>query len=247
MGECMQTYFPGEIVVDEGFESSHCCVVKSGMGTQACVATKAAVVLPSPLGASKTQMWTINKRYTPRDGDLVLGIVTVRTSEYYKVDINSASDALLPTLSFNGATKRYCPRVEVGGRVYCIVVSTTDTNDCELSCISTTDSKSWSSQEAYLGHLTDGYVVSVSVALAASLAGESCCVLERLGSSWKFEVAIGLNGRVWISSSSVRQTLAIGQLLQALSRLDADKIDTPHLAALVKYIVRRSTEDCLSD
>lgn len=38
-------------------------------------------------------------------------------------------------------------------------------------------------------------------------------VLEEVGEKVRFEVAVGRNGKVWVDSGSVKETLTIGRLL----------------------------------
>lgn len=61
------------------------------------------------------RMWIDNyqKRYIPAAGDCVIGVVQSRAGEAYRVDIGSAQQALLPWLSFEGATKRNRPNIKV--------------------------------------------------------------------------------------------------------------------------------------
>lgn len=41
------------------------------------------------------------------------------------------------------------------------------------------------------------------------LLSPSCAVLEALGKYFKFELTVGLNGRVWVNSASVVHLIAI--------------------------------------
>ena len=52
-------------------------------------------------------------QYIPMVEDMVLGIVTEKTPDCYKVDIHSYSPAILPNLAFEGASKRNRPHLEV--------------------------------------------------------------------------------------------------------------------------------------
>lgn len=63
-------------------------------------------------------------RYIPRAGDRVLGTVTNRLGDYFRVDIGSADLALLNFLSFDGATKRNRPNVNIGDLIYGQIILT---------------------------------------------------------------------------------------------------------------------------
>ena len=52
-------------------------------------------------------------QYVPVKEEKVIGIVTNRGSDSYKVDIGGAMPASLPNLSFEGATKKNKPNIQV--------------------------------------------------------------------------------------------------------------------------------------
>jgi exosome complex component RRP40 len=53
------------------------------------------------------------KRYTPSPPEPVLGIITARHAEGYRVDIGSSQSASLDGLAFEGASKRNKPNLKV--------------------------------------------------------------------------------------------------------------------------------------
>ena len=52
-------------------------------------------------------------QYIPVKEERVIGIITNRGSDSYKVDIGGAMPASLPNLSFEGATKKNRPNIQV--------------------------------------------------------------------------------------------------------------------------------------
>uniref|UniRef100_A0A8C6BMH0 Exosome component 3 n=1 Tax=Monodon monoceros TaxID=40151 RepID=A0A8C6BMH0_MONMO len=52
------------------------------------------------------------KRYVPVKGDHVIGIVTAKSGDIFKVDVGGSEPASLSYLSFEGATKRNRPNVQ---------------------------------------------------------------------------------------------------------------------------------------
>ena len=52
-------------------------------------------------------------QYVPVKEERIIGIVTNRGSDSYKVDIGGAIPASLPNLSFEGATKKNKPNIQV--------------------------------------------------------------------------------------------------------------------------------------
>ncbi|PNJ26379.1 exosome complex component RRP40 isoform X2 [Pongo pygmaeus] len=58
------------------------------------------------------------KRYVPVKGDHVIGIVTAKSGDIFKVDVGGSEPASLSYLSFEGATKRNRPNVQaIGSRL----------------------------------------------------------------------------------------------------------------------------------
>ncbi len=57
-------------------------------------------------------MTTFNLQYVPVKGDPVIGVVKA-TGRSHRIDIRSAVPAALPELSFEGATKRNKPALQV--------------------------------------------------------------------------------------------------------------------------------------
>lgn len=127
-----------------------------------------------------------------------------------------APNALLPQLSFEGATKKTRPQLASGALVYARVTLANKHMDPELECVSSTTGKNDG-----LGPLTGGMVFSVSLSMARRLMlprpseQGGLVLLEELGSQGlPFEIAVGRNGKVWVDSGKVASTLSIGKALQ---------------------------------
>lgn len=52
-------------------------------------------------------------QYVPVKGDSVIGVVTARSGDVFKVDCGASEQASLSYLAFEGATKRNRPNVQV--------------------------------------------------------------------------------------------------------------------------------------
>lgn len=78
-----------------------------------------------------------------------------------------------------------------------------------------------------MGPLTGGMVFDVSAGFARRLMlgakKGGVVILDVVGEKVKFEVAVGRNGRVWIDSASVRETVTIGRLLVAADEASWDE------------------------
>ena len=60
-----------------------------------------------------TQILNILYKYIPAPQESVIGVVTARSGENWRVDIGSAHAASLDGLAFEGATKRNRPNLKV--------------------------------------------------------------------------------------------------------------------------------------
>ncbi|KAH7715762.1 exosome complex component RRP40 protein-like protein [Aphelenchoides avenae] len=151
------------------------------------------VTKPGILQRNGNQTWvdSFEKRYAPRAGDRVLGVVTGRAGENFKVDIGQA---LLNFFAFEGATKKNKPAVKTGDFIYGQVVLTAKQFEPELYCVD--------NQGNALGMgiiKTPGTLVPVSLWQARQMLRSDDTLLTPLGKDLKFEAFVGINGRVGIS------------------------------------------------
>ncbi|CAK9438791.1 uncharacterized protein LODBEIA_P30150 [Lodderomyces beijingensis] len=136
------------------------------------------------------------KRYVPRAHDYVVGTIVGSIGEYYKVQLQSFSPpVMLPFLGFANATKKNRPNLKVGQVVYARVVSS-DEVECEVVCYDAGNAR----DAGGFGVLDEsGLVVDVELNFARELLyNASSEVLALLSRKVQFEVAVGINGRVWI-------------------------------------------------
>ncbi|EOY20707.1 PREDICTED: putative exosome complex component rrp40 isoform X3 [Theobroma cacao] len=137
------------------------------------------------------------RQYTPCVEDTVLGIVVDSKADNFLIDIKGPVLAFLPVLAFEGGTRRNIPKFEVGTLLYLRVVKANFGMNPELSC---TDA---SGKAAEFGPLKDGYMFETSTGLSRKLlSSPTCPVLEALGKKLSFEIAVGLNGRVWVNAAT---------------------------------------------
>ncbi|TKA23977.1 hypothetical protein B0A50_06483 [Salinomyces thailandicus] len=168
---------------------------------------KAALWLEAPHG-----------RYQPAVGDLVIAQVHHSSTESYACALTSHTPfALLGQLAFEGASRKTRPQLKSGDLVYARVSRASKWEEAEIECFNASTGKSEG-----MGPLKDGMLFQISPAFARRLMmgadkdGRSkggVIVLEEVGQKVRFEVAVGRNGKVWIDSGSVRETLAVGKLL----------------------------------
>lgn len=104
--------------------------------------------------------------------------------------------AKLGETEFQGATKRNKPTLEEGMLIYARVSDTSRFDRPSITCISMTNTKQWSSGEAFFGELKGGFSFQISQAFAKSLLAKSkSSVWSELRKFVSFEVCVGVNGR----------------------------------------------------
>lgn len=74
------------------------------------------------------------RRYYPAVGDAVVGVITDRNAEQYRVRLHGITNAVLPVLAFDGATKRNKPNLAIGALVFARVAAVSKFMDTELTC-----------------------------------------------------------------------------------------------------------------
>jgi len=193
-------------------------------------ATAAGVVKRTP---DQVLVENLQKRYIPRQGDVVVGIVVYRMGEAYKVDIKASSQAYLPNLSFNGATRRNRPVLELGAIILARVESAHPDLDTELSCIEPDSKKSWNTGEIVFGELKGGFNFEVPISAAQRLLSVECFVLDRLGQDFAYELSVGQNGRVWLSAPSDRETVLLVQAIRRSFGMSDVQVE-PMIAKMVE-------------
>jgi exosome complex component RRP40 len=154
--------------------------------------------------------------------DVVIGVIKERAGENYKVDINSPYSAIMSLMAFDGATKRNRPDLKPGSLIYARMLSVNRDMDPELTCVSSSASqrKDWVTGLSMFGELKDGYMIHVDTALCRYLLQSDNEFLKKLGEKVPFEIAVGLNGRVWVSAltqqNPVRDTILIANSIQKI-------------------------------
>lgn len=129
---------------------------------------------------------TKTNRYTPAIGDIIIGKIFYKCADYYKLDLKQWI-GVLPSLAFKNATKRFKPELEIND--YVLAKITNIGTECLLTCI-----------DEGLGKL-EGYTIDIQHWKAKKL--NMCSFIKEIGKLYKFKCALGLNGRVWISSDNL--------------------------------------------
>lgn len=121
---------------------------------------------------------------------------------------------MLPQLSFEGATKRNRPNLARGDVVYARVVTASRDMEATLTCVDA------AGRAAGMGALKEGTVVGVSTSSARRmLASPPPPVLADLGAQIPFELAAGVNGRVWVSCPEIGDLILVSEVLRKAEAL----------------------------
>lgn len=186
------------------------------------------------------------KRYTPAMEDRVVVIVEDRIGsdgvggDLYRMNMGGPHPAQLSNLSFEGASKRNKPMLQPGTLLYARI-STLYRNgimDPVLSCqIGSRDvgvaRKDWMTNEGTYGELKGGTVQRVSLGLARELLRPKNVVLAELAHhKLAFEVAVGVNGFVWVHSHHPEHTILIQNAIR-----NSEVLTEPQVRGMVQSLV----------
>ena len=92
-----------------------------------------------------------------------------------------------------------------------------------------------------MGELKGGMVFEISLGMARRLLAAKqreeggLVVLEEIAEKVGFEVAVGRNGKVWVKSGGVKETLLVGRALQ---ETDREGLGVEGQGKLVKKLLR---------
>ena len=225
--------FPGDLL--QAVSAFQTVLIGPGVAREAedLVATRAGILR---WDAEHHRLWVENdqKRYIPALGDHVIGIVTDKNGEEYRLDVGAAAPASLPILAFDGASKRNRPQLQVGTLVYCRVVVANRDMEPEVSCKAPPGvgaAKDWVTRESVFGELTGGHVFDCPQILCRDLLDADGPLLDALGGVGAFELAVGVNGRVWLDAE--HETMVV--LVQSAVLQSQGRPLSEH-AALVKSL-----------
>ncbi|XP_023184371.1 exosome complex component RRP40 isoform X2 [Xiphophorus maculatus] len=154
--------------------------------------------------------------YVPAKGETVIGIVTVKSGDVFKVDIGGSEVASLSYLAFEGATKRNRPNIQVGDLLLAQLVVANKDMEPELVCI---DGSGRANGMGVFG--TGGLLIKVSLGLVRRLLAPRSDLRADLEQLFPCELAVGMNGRVWVRAGAVQQTLVLANLLQSCDAMTA--------------------------
>ena len=141
--------------------------------------------------------------YSPKEDDIVIGIITQKSFEMYKVNILASKEASLNSIDFQGATKKTKPNLNVGDVVFAKVEKENKYSNVTLTCKSTTNSKVWSSGESTYGELKGGKLFEYNRYLCLKLLDNKDFIKRLRECVQNLKIKIGYNGRIWINAENI--------------------------------------------
>ncbi|XP_046424902.1 exosome complex component RRP40 isoform X2 [Neodiprion virginianus] len=145
-----------------------------------------------------------------------------------RVDIGAGELASLSYLAFEGATKKNRPDIVVGDVIFAKLLVASKGMEPELICVDSHGKK------GKLGVLSpDGMLFDCSLSLARKLLHPSCQLLTLLAKEQAYEIAIGMNGKIWMKARSVHETIAACNAILA-----AENTPPTEMPALCSSIAR---------
>ncbi|CAL8262467.1 unnamed protein product [Lota lota] len=158
------------------------------------------------------------RRYVPVKGESVIGIITTKSGDVFKVDVGGSEQASLSYLAFEGATKRNRPNVQVGDLVYAQFLIANKDMEPELVCI---DSSGRANGLGVFG--AGGLLFKVSLGLVRRLLAPQNEIVKDLEKLYPCELVVGMNGRLWARAATVQKTLIVANLLESSENMTAQQ------------------------
>ena len=171
------------------------------------------------------------KRYVPTKGEYVLGVVIAKAGDTFRVEIGTAEPASLSYLAFEGATKKNRPAVNLGDVVYARLIVASRDMEAELVCV---DSYGKRAGMGVIGNVdtasttaagfSGSFLFTVPLNLVRKLLSKSCVLLTVLGKQIAYEIAVGMNGRIWIRGKTVRETICLANAISVAEHMTNEEI-----------------------
>lgn len=162
--------------------------------------------------------------YVPKRDEPVIGQIAFKSRDSYILNLTPqiggffGENARLDMLSFDGASKKNKPNLQVGDWVYARILRAERDLDIIITCESPegTQKKDWVySDRNMFGELKGGWVIeSTDLSICNKLLNEEQDLLSSIGEIIGFDVVVGANGRLWVSGESVHDSVIVGNVIK---------------------------------
>ena len=161
--------------------------------------------------------------YNPKVGDMVIGIITQKTFEYFRVNISTNKEATLNSIDFEGATRKTRPNLNVGDVVFALVEKENKYSNVTLTCKSSTNKKGWMTGESKFGELKEGKVFELGRYLCLKFLDDKE-LWKRLKEIVKnLRIKVGVNGRIWIKTDDICLIQNVYEAIKEGMKLNGDE------------------------
>ena len=149
----------------------------------------------------------------------MIGVVLDKHMEGFKVDIASAYPAALGWEGFETSSRKNRVQWPVGTTIYARVTLANKDMEPEIAC------KAANGKTKSYGKLEGGIIIKTSLSFCKQLLARDCAILKYLGKKIPYEIAVGLNGRVWINSQTTKHTVLVANTIKLSENLPDNKIE----------------------
>jgi exosome complex component RRP4 len=168
----------------------------------------------------------LSGKYIPRQGDLIIGIITEVSFSNWIVDIRSPYEGLLHISEFprridNSEMSKY---LKVGDSIMTLVKDVDQGMKVELTL-----------NDQRLRLITDGRVIEVTPSKVPRLIGRSGSMIAMLKNETNCNIFIGQNGRVWMTGKDKNLDLAA----RTIQKIENES----HISGLTDRIVKFLKEE----
>jgi exosome complex component RRP4 len=168
----------------------------------------------------------LSGKYIPRQGDLIIGIITEVSFSNWIVDIRSPYEGLLHISEFprridNSEMSKY---LKVGDSIMTLVKDVDQGMKVELTL-----------NDQRLKLITDGRVIEVTPSKVPRLIGRSGSMIAMLKNETNCNIFIGQNGRVWMTGKDKNLDLAA----RTIQKIENES----HISGLTDRIVKFLKEE----
>ncbi len=145
--------------------------------------------------------------YIPKEGDIVIGVVSRISGSTIIVDIRSPYQGVIP-IPRGRATERVDMR-KYNLKLGDVILAKVKAFDGSSSLLLTIDMEG-------LGKLEGGYILEVEPAKVPRVIGKRQSMLTILKEKTRSDIIVGNNGRIWVRSPSLKELLALEKALRKI-------------------------------
>lgn len=152
--------------------------------------------------------------------DNVIGIVQGKNAEGFRVLLQEFSPTIqLGQFAFANASKKNRVNLSTGSVVYGHVLVADPNIEPEMECVDSTTGLAGG-----YGELKGGHVFDVNLAYARALLFEGGPVLEAIGEIAPYEIAVGMNGKVWVNADDLKTIWKVARCIQEGQRWSPEEV-----------------------